>query len=174
MFFTRSSSTLQAIFQNPNAAYLSSGLPSSIPSPLNVGLENSRRFRALPAYAVLFSEGRPGMASLIANMTRLSRQIAQFLRESPHYDLLPNEDADLGDVFMIVLFRAKEKELNDVLVDKINATRQMYVSGTSWKGEKAVRIAVSNWRVDVERDARVVEGLLNAVAEGRELEVEKW
>lgn len=173
MFFTRKSSTLESVFTNPNAAYLSSGAPSSIPSPLNVGLENSRRFRALPAYAVLLSEGRPGLAQLLANMARLSRQLAGFLRSSPHYELLPAEDADLDEVFIIVLFRAKSKELNEVLVQKINETRQMYVSGTSWQGEKAVRIAVSNWRVDVAREFKVVSALLTAVAEGREFDIDQ-
>jgi hypothetical protein len=68
---------------------------------------------------------------------------------------------------MIVLFRAKRKELNDVLVDRINETREMYVSGTSWQGEKAVRVAVSSWKVDPEKDLSVVEAVLTAVAEER-------
>jgi hypothetical protein len=38
---------------------------------------------------------------------------------------------------------AKEEELNQVLVKKINGTRKMYVSGTKWEGRSAVRVAVS-------------------------------
>lgn len=177
MLFTRSIANLQAVFTNPNAAYLSSnpGQGPTIPSPLNVGLENSRRFRALPAYAVLLTEGRQGLARMVANMVRLSRKVAAFVRASEHYDLLPDHDngGDGSDwvvedeVFMIVLLRAKDKELNDELVGRINETRQMYVSGTSWRGEKAVRVAVSNWKVDVERDSKVVTSILSAVAEGR-------
>lgn len=173
MFFTRTPSILQSVCVNPNAAYLASGAVASIPSPLNVGLENSRRFRALPAYAALLSQGRPGYAKLCNNMAQLSRKLAIFLRESPHYELLPDESADVEEVFIIVLFRAKDRKLNDELVAKINATRQMYVSGTSWKGEKAVRVAVSNWMVDIEREFRVVSALLTAVAEGREFDIEK-
>lgn len=140
-------------------------------------MENSRRFRALPAYAVLLSEGRPGLASLVHDMVQLSRRLATFLRDSPHYELLPDEGGAAGaaggmdEVFIIVLFRAKDRELNDVLVEKINRTRQMYVSGTRWKGEKAVRIAVSSWRVDVERDFRVAAAILSHVAEGREFDI---
>ncbi|KAK2593997.1 hypothetical protein QQS21_008309 [Conoideocrella luteorostrata] len=173
MFFTRSASTLSSVFVNPNAAYLASGAPATIPSPLHIGLENSRRFRALPAYAVLLSEGRPGIDKLLANMVDLTRRLATFLRESPHYHLLPDEDAPLEGIFMIVMFRAKDSAINDKLVDKINHTREMYVSGTSWKGEKAVRIAVSNWKVDVERDFAVVTGILNAVAEGLQFDIKK-
>lgn len=173
MFFTRSVTTLQSVFTNPNAAYLSSGPQSNIPSPLNIGLENSRRFRALPAYAVLLNEGRPGFANLLANMVALSRRVAAFLRESEHYELLPAEDASLDEVFMIVLFRAKDEALNAELVERVNRTRQMYVSGTSWKGAKAVRMAVSNWMVDVERDYKVVATILDDVAMGREFDIEK-
>lgn len=172
MFLTRTPDILQSVFTNPNAAYLSSGGQSTIPSPLNIGLENSRRFRALPAYAVLLSEGRPGMASLLANMVTLSRRIASFLRDSEHYELLPDDGASLDEIFMIVLFRAKDPKLNAELVEKINGTRQMYVSGTSWRGEKAVRVAVSNWMVDVERDFKVVTSILTHVAEGKEFDIE--
>lgn len=74
---------------------------------------------------------------------------------------------------MIVLFRAKSKSLNEVLVDKINETRQMYVSGTTWGGVKAVRIAVSSWKVEVERDYKIVTAILSAIAEGQEFSIQK-
>jgi hypothetical protein len=34
------------------------------------------------------------------------------------------------------------------------------VSGTAWEGQPAVRIAVSTWMVEVERDVRVVREVL--------------
>ncbi|KAJ6779756.1 hypothetical protein PWT90_06288 [Aphanocladium album] len=173
MFFCKSVDVMQAVFTNPNASYLASGSAATIPSPLNIGLENSRRFRALPVYAVLLSEGRSGVAAMLGNMARLSRAVASFLRESPHYELLPEGNNAGEEIFMSVLFRAKDTTLNDTLVAKINETRQMYVSGTSWKGEKAVRIAVSNWRISLERDAVVVQEILNCVAEGREFDLSK-
>ncbi|KAG7117214.1 L-2 like protein [Verticillium longisporum] len=167
MFFTRSLPTLTNVFTNPNAAYLASSAGAPIPSPLNVGLENSRRFRALPAYAVLRSEGRKGMAAMLGRMVELARRIACFVRDSEHYDWLPNGEADVDDTHIIVLLRAKDVTLNDELVARINETRDMYVSGTSWGGQKAVRVAIGSWRVDVERDFAVVEAILSAVAEGR-------
>ncbi|KAF3353599.1 hypothetical protein VdG1_08266 [Verticillium dahliae VDG1] len=167
MFFTRSLPTLTNVFTNPNAAYLASSAGAPIPSPLNVGLENSRRFRALPAYAVLRSEGRKGMAAMLGRMVELARRIACFVRDSEHYDWLPDGEADVDDTHIIVLLRAKNLALNDELVARINETRDMYVSGTSWGGRKAVRVAIGSWRVDVERDFAVVEAILSAVAEGR-------
>ncbi|KAK4191548.1 L-2,4-diaminobutyrate decarboxylase [Podospora australis] len=167
IFITRHPTTLSEVFQNANAAYLSSTTgPDGILSPLNIGLENSRRFRALPVYAVLLSEGSEGMSAMFSRMVHLSRKIAAFVRDSPHYEWLPDQESSIENVFMIVMFRARDKKLNEVLVDKINGSGKMFVGGTQWQGQKAVRLAVSTWRVDVERDAALVAEVLNAIAEG--------
>ncbi|KAK3985035.1 pyridoxal phosphate-dependent transferase [Cladorrhinum sp. PSN332] len=172
IFLCRNASILTQVFSNPNAAYLSSASsssnnnnPDTILSPLNIGIENSRRFRALPVYAVLLSEGREGMAAMFSRMALLARRIATFVRGSEHYEWLPSEDAPLESTFIIVLFRAKDEALNEELVDRINSHGCMYVSGTSWGGKKAVRLAISTWRVDVERDAGIVERVLTRIAE---------
>jgi len=170
IFLCRDASIPSQVFRNPNAAYLAtpSGAGGAvIHSPLNIGLENSRRFRALPVYAVLLSEGRQGIASMVARMVTLARKIASFIRDSEDYEWLPDEEAMLENSFMIVLFRAKDAALNEVLVDKINETRKMFVSGTQWRGKKACRIAVSNWRAGVEKDLPVVQEVLTSIAEAR-------
>ncbi|KAK4177869.1 putative L-2,4-diaminobutyrate decarboxylase [Triangularia setosa] len=172
IFFSRHPSTLTQVFSNPGAAYLAPFSPSSttsqneILSPLNIGLENSRRFRALPVYAVLKSEGREGMEAMFSRMVLLARKIASFVHDSEHYELLPQTENYIEeDVFMIVLFRAKSEALNEVLVDRINQTGKMFVSGTQWQGKKAVRIAVSTWRVEVGRDTKYVDAVLREVAD---------
>lgn len=168
-FFTRSADILPLTFQNPNATYLSSGPSgSSIPSPLNIGLENSRRFRALPVYATLLAYGRNGFAEMFARQVRLARDISQMIEASDYYELLPGHNAhaknDLEKTHIIVIFRAKDETLNDKLVMKINATRKMYVSGTKWAGSPACRIAVSTWKVDVERDSKLIQKVLEEVS----------
>lgn len=169
IFLCRDAAVLTQVCSNPNAAYLASPGDDgdAILSPLNIGLENSRRFRALPVYAVLLSEGREGIAAMLSRMVLLARNVAAFVRDSEHYEWLPSEEASLDSTFIIVLFRAKDAALNEVLVDRINATGRMFVSGTKWDGKKAVRIAVGSWRVDVERDAAVIKEVLTAVAEGQ-------
>lgn len=169
IFLCRDAAVLTQVCSNPNAAYLASpgGQSDNILSPLNIGIENSRRFRALPVYAVLLSEGRDGMAAMFSRMVLLARELAAYVRDSAHYEWLPSQAASLESVFVIVLFRAKDAALNEVLVDRINATGKMFVSGTRWDGQKAVRLAVGSWRVDVERDAAIVKGVLTDIAEGR-------
>lgn len=191
VFFTRFPKTMFSVFQNANAAYLSIG-PSSIPSPLNIGLENSRRFRALPVYSVLLAYGRNGLAEMFARQVRLARSISAFIDSSLGYELLaqgpppapanvtpshhyslsspqptgtntPIERPAFEQTHIIVIFRAKDQKLNEELVKRINDTRKVYVSGTKWQGESAVRIAVSTWRVDVERDLELVRGVLQRI-----------
>ncbi|KAI0019336.1 pyridoxal-dependent decarboxylase [Xylariomycetidae sp. FL0641] len=165
LFFTRNASIQTSVFQNPNAAYLAGGGGSEIQSPLNIGLENSRRFRALPTYAALLSEGKNGIAEMMASMVRLAREITKVIMESDDYILLPAGYADLDDTHVIVLFRARDDALNKVLVKTINDTAEWYVGGTQWDGKPACRVAVSSWRVDISEDAELVKRSLAAIAE---------
>ncbi|KAB5539456.1 pyridoxal-dependent decarboxylase [Coniochaeta sp. 2T2.1] len=163
IFLSRHPTINSQAFSNPNAAYLATSATATIQSPLNIGLENSRRFRALPTYAALVSEGRTGVTHMVERMVALARRIAAFVRDSPDYEFLPDPAASVESTFIIVLFRARDRAANGELVGRINASGLMYVSPTAWEGEKAVRLAVSNWRVDVERDFEVVRGVLEAV-----------
>lgn len=170
ILLSRHLSTAQQVFQNPGAPYLTTPSSSSgpaIPSPLMIGLENSRRFRALPVYANLVAYGRSGFTEMLVRQIRLSRQIAAFLLAHDGYEVLPaslvaGEDA-LQSIFIIVLFRAKNKTINQELVQRINSSRRIYVSGTSWDGKPACRFAVSNWRADSDRDWDVIREVLEGV-----------
>ncbi|KAJ5089945.1 hypothetical protein N7532_008629 [Penicillium argentinense] len=168
-FFCRHPELAVNVFQNANAAYLTAGASDgpSIPSPLNIGIENSRRFRALPVYASLLSYGRDGYMDMLQRQIRLARTIYDWIFDCAEFIALPEviSKTDLLDqTFMTVLFRAKDDRLNCDLAKKINETSRMFVSGTSWQGAPACRIAISNWRVNVERDAALVIDVLTQVA----------
>jgi glutamate/tyrosine decarboxylase-like PLP-dependent enzyme len=168
-FLSRHRNIAARVFQNPNAAYLAtSNGPDSIMSPLNIGLENSRRFRALPVYASLLAYGKTGYRNMLERQIKLCRGIAKFIIESEAYELLPefggSVEETLGRIFIIVLFRAKDEALNKSLVEKIKATRKIYVSGTAWNGRPACRFAVSNWRTDIKRDLPLIKAVLLSVA----------
>lgn len=132
---------------------------------MNMGIENSRRFRALPVYAVLLSEGRDGLAAIQASMVRLARGVRQILRKLPKYETFGDDSTD-DDTHIGVLFWAKDEAINTDLAARINASRQMYVSPTAWRGRPACRVAVSSWRV-AEGDLQIVEAVLRkAVTSG--------
>ncbi|KAH8724623.1 pyridoxal phosphate-dependent transferase [Phaeosphaeriaceae sp. PMI808] len=169
-FLSRHCNIAARIFQNPNAAYLATpNAPNNIMSPLNIGLENSRRFRALPVYASLLAYGKSGYRDMLERQIELSRDIATFILNSDGYELLPESDRAvderISNIYIIVLFRAKNEDLNKTMVEKIKETRQIYVSGTSWGGKPACRFAVSNWMADARRDLPLIQGVLQSVLE---------
>jgi glutamate/tyrosine decarboxylase-like PLP-dependent enzyme len=167
-FLSRHREIASRVFLNPNAAYLSAGNSNDgIMSPLNTGLENSRRLRALPVYASLTAYGSDGYRNMLERQIGLARGIAEFLLSSDDFDVLPEIEGGkenvISNTFIIVLFRAKEEGLNQVLVERIKATRRIYVSGTAWEGKPACRFAVSNWRADVNKDLPVIKQVLEQV-----------
>jgi glutamate/tyrosine decarboxylase-like PLP-dependent enzyme len=159
------------VLQNSNAAYLSSSSSNEIPSPLNVGIENSRRFRALPVYASLSSYGRDGYRDILQRQISLARSIAEFIQSTPDFDLLPQyppsfakvKEQGISRIYIVVLFRATDASVNKTLVQRVNATRRIYVSGTQWDGQPAARVAVSNWQVDIARDLPLIKEVLLSV-----------
>ncbi|KAI9666351.1 MAG: hypothetical protein M1821_004287 [Bathelium mastoideum] len=169
-FFSRHLDIATATFQNANASYLASSatVGPQVPSPLNIGIENSRRFRALPVYATLVAYGRQGYQDMLKRQIALARAIAKYLMEHQAYQLLPHveqsPEAALSRIYMIVLFRAVDDSLNHELVKRIKATKRIYVSGTSWQGSAACRFAVANWHVDPARDLTVIKKVLDDVA----------
>ena len=169
-FFCRNASVAQQVFQNPNAAYLKTNntATDTIQSPMNIGIENSRRFRGLPVYATLMAYGREGHKDMLQRQIRFARAVAAHLFDHADFELLPKDiyrDRSSIDqsIFVIVLFKAKNKALNDTLVKRINASSKIYVSGTVWNNSPASRIAVSNWQVDPDRDLEVVKTVVKDV-----------
>ncbi|EWC46745.1 hypothetical protein DRE_03990 [Drechslerella stenobrocha 248] len=162
LFFSQHPGILRTVFENPGAVYLATS-GSDITAPCNINIENSRRFRALPIYVALTALGAAGYSVLIRRFILHARTIASILTSeelrSKYEVLLPN----IEDMFMVVLFRARDPMLNEVLAERINATGKIWVSGTSWGGSKAVRIAVANWRVTLEEAGHGGVGIVREV-----------
>ncbi|TYJ52643.1 hypothetical protein B9479_006735 [Cryptococcus floricola] len=194
LFYTRHTSSLTSVFQPPSSsapAYLSGQASSAnqegdaliagtvtggdIPSPLFVGIENSRRFRALPLLASLLSLGRDGYEEIITRNILFARKVAEYINASPHYTLFnttPSSPSASSQPIIpsnIVLFTHNSLPA-PTLTSKINGSRKMYVSKTVWRGQGAVRLAVSNWRTGIEGkgdgDWEIVKGVLESVGAG--------
>ncbi len=169
-FFCRYPDLSQLVFQNPGAAYLNNNILSTVAvqSPLDIGIENSRRFRGLPVYATLIAYGHEGYQDMLKRQIIFARGVAAYIFDHPAFELLPRDvftskSRINQDVFIIVLFKATDRALNEVLVQRINASNKIYVSGTVWDGGPASRIAVSNWQVDPSRDLEVVKSVLESL-----------
>ncbi|GAA5963489.1 hypothetical protein JCM8115_003383 [Rhodotorula mucilaginosa] len=158
----------------------------SLPSPLFMNIENSRRFRALPLYASLLSLGKNGYASLVQRNIAFARLAEQYLRSHPAFDVLtPEPTAASSDtdpwrfqVLNIVLFAPSTTNSPRRFIDdpdsflrELNETRECFFTPTVWRGRKAVRMAVSNWMTglgveDLEesKEWKVVKGVFEQVA----------
>lgn len=110
--------------------------------------------------------GRDGYRDLLQCQIKLSRAIALHLKNSTDYELLPEGIAE-SNIYMIVLFRARDEKINAELVQRINATRRLYVSGTQWEGLSAARFAIATWMVDVDRDLKLIKEVLHHVLVSR-------
>ena len=125
-FFCHHANLAQQIFQNPNAVYLNTDStgPKTIQSPLNIGIENSRRFRGVPVYATLMAYGRRGYTEMLQRQVTLAQRIASHLFDHELFDLLPGSLRHWleieQDIFIIVLFRAKDNAFNNSLVGRVN------------------------------------------------------
>lgn len=137
-----------------------------IPSPLNISIENSRRFRALPVYSTLVAYGQAGYRDILHRQIGLSRAIARFIMHEPRLELLPqrnegeSDDEVLARIYVVVLFRAEDVDKNRNLVRSINQSRQIYVSPTAWEGSPAARFAVSNWQVNIKPDLEKIKNVV--------------
>jgi len=104
-----------------------------------------------------------------------AQDIARFITASPHYELLNPSPPGMDTIIPlnIVLFRGSahspfpcsDAQSSANLTEKINATRRIYVTGTKWRGEGAIRLAISNWRtgldaMDFEAVRSVLEGVM--------------
>ncbi|KAF8585064.1 PLP-dependent transferase [Ramaria rubella] len=192
LFFSRSINHQSSVFgpspSKPPPAYLArSAIPASaaitltpemqaaqlVPDAMNLSIENSRRFRALPLYAALLDQGREGYADIVRRNIVFTRQIAAWMgspQGKGYYEVLnlrkswtdPEKGVRTTPLNML-LFRAAStnpvKTYRDeggatLLVRAINESRKVQVT----PGAGAVRIAVSNW----------CTGLYTATEGGRE------
>jgi glutamate/tyrosine decarboxylase-like PLP-dependent enzyme len=121
--------------------------------------EFSRRARGLAVYATLRSLGRSGVDEMVDRLCRLARLFAEQLAESGRAEIINDV------VFNQVLVRWIDPEGNhDDLTDRVMACAQAdgtaYFSGTTWNGQRFMRISVSDWATDESDVERAVAALL--------------
>lgn len=130
--------------------------------------EFSRRARGVPIYAVLRSLGRDGLAELIDRVVRLAGRFASALQASEQAEVV-NEV-----MFNQVLVRwhppagTDPDAFNDQVMTAIQADGTAFVSGTTWRGQRLMRISVADWATDDDDVDRAVEAMLRCAAECRD------
>jgi glutamate/tyrosine decarboxylase-like PLP-dependent enzyme len=127
--------------------------------------ESSRRGRGFPLYAALRSLGRSGVAELVERCSAMARLMAAELDADASLTLL--NEVVINQVLVGVVGDA-DGEITRDAVDRIQRDGTCWLAGTTWRGQPAIRISVSNWRTsdeDIRRSAEAIrEGVMQASA----------
>ena len=102
--------------------------------------EFSRRARGFAVYAALRSLGRLGLAELVERTCECARRFADGVAELEGVEVL--NDVVLNQV----LFRFETDERTDRILREVQDAGEVWMSGTTWDGRRAIRISVSNWQ----------------------------
>jgi len=116
--------------------------------------EFSRRARGFPIYATLRALGRNGVAALIDGCCDRAQQFAELLGRDQRVAIL--NDVVLNQV--LVRFSDSDEVTRDVIT-RVQQEGTCWLAGTTWQGQAAMRISVSNWSTsaeDVEKSAAAI------------------
>jgi glutamate/tyrosine decarboxylase-like PLP-dependent enzyme len=102
--------------------------------------EFSRRARGFAVYAALRSLGRSGVAELVERACDCAQRFADGVSSLPGAELL--NDVVLNQV----LFRLGTDEETDEVLRRVQDGGEVWLSGTTWRGRRAIRVSVSNWQ----------------------------
>jgi Glutamate decarboxylase and related PLP-dependent proteins len=111
---------------------------------MDYGVTLGRRFRSLKAWMVFRTFGRKGIAARIREHLRLARLFAQWVKDSPDFELLA--PVSMG----IVCFRAlngkpeESDSFNSRIVESVNRSGRCYLNQTKLRGRTAIRLGLGN------------------------------
>jgi glutamate/tyrosine decarboxylase-like PLP-dependent enzyme len=125
--------------------------------------EWSRRARGFATYAAIRQLGRRGVAELIERCCEHAHTFVTGIGTLPGAEILWEPRINQGLVrFLDERLDASDAhhdQRTDEVVARINSSGEAFFSGTTWRGRRAMRISVCNWRTskeDVERTVRAV------------------
>jgi aromatic-L-amino-acid decarboxylase len=108
-----------------------------------------RRFRALKLWAVLRCHGRRGLQEHIRRGIALAEQFEAWVAQAPGWELTAPRR------FSVVCFRRQgEDEVNRALLERVNASGEIFISHAVLNGRFTLRLAVGQMRTS-EADIRI-------------------
>lgn len=152
--FTRHLPLQEKVFR-ASAAYL-----STAPDFFHRTPENSRRWRALPAWMALRAYGREGVRAVVERCCDLAAALGRWIEASEDYELLAPVTLN------IVCFAPRTRPAEAVLA-RLASDGRCFLTPGAWQGRKGLRAAFSNFMTAGE-DLEIVQAALrDAVREAR-------
>jgi aromatic-L-amino-acid/L-tryptophan decarboxylase len=117
-----------------------------------------RRFRALKLWAVLRCFGRSGLQARIREHVRLAALFEEWMRADPEWEVVAPRH------FSLVCFRRRgTDEDNQQLLERVNASGEVFLSHARLHGRYVLRLAVGNFGT-TEDDVRLAWDVLRREA----------
>ena len=150
-FFTKKPEVLKRAF-SLSAEYFDTS-KDDVTNYMDYGMQQGRRFRSLKLWFIIRYFGVEGIKNRIAEHLRLANEFADWIDSHPNFERMAPTP------FSVVCFRAHPKSaddkdelnaLNENLLEEINKTGKLFLSGTTLNGKFVIRIAISSIRVKEE------------------------
>jgi glutamate/tyrosine decarboxylase-like PLP-dependent enzyme len=119
--------------------------------------ESSRRARGFATWAAIRSMGRSGLVELVERCCRLARRLADGVATISQARVV-NEV-----VLNQVLIRVGDASFTDRVEQLIQEEGKIWMGATTWRGERLLRVAVSNWATGEDDIDRAVDAIARAV-----------
>ena len=162
-FYTRHVDTLKRAFSIlPDYLRTAEGDANVVTNFMDYGVQLGHRFRALKFWFIVRTFGVEGMVARIREHLRLAECFAAWVYASPDFQRVAPVP------FSTICFRAvprhvpaeKWDELNEQLIEAVNATGEVFLSHTKLNDRYIIRLAIGNIRTE-EKHVRRAWALLN-------------
>lgn len=155
--FTRHAEEQIAVFKAA-ASYLAPPRPDPR-NYLHMGPENSRRFRALPAWMSLKAYGREGYRSIVERCCALAGGLGELIGADDNFRLLAPVRLNIACFTVRKGTDWAAAEDIQVFLDTLRNEGTAFLSPGAFEGEAAIRAAFSNWRTTEDDMRQTFEAL---------------
>jgi aromatic-L-amino-acid/L-tryptophan decarboxylase len=111
---------------------------------MDYGIQLGRRFRALKAWVIWRSLGRHGVIARLREQIRLANLLADWIKDDARFELSTQPSMGVVCFRFIDADDDKIDDLNNEMVERINASGRAYLTHTKLRGRTVMRIGLGN------------------------------
>jgi len=165
-YFVRDVEALQRTF-SVTPEYLRTRHDADVVNYRDWGIPLGRRFRALKLWFVLRSYGVAGLQAMIRSHIAFGQELAGWVDATPEWERLAPAPLALVCLRHVPTALAGDEPAlaahNAALLERVNASGQVFLTHTMLQGKYAIRVAIGAWRTE-RRNVQAVWALLRESA----------